>query len=41
MEVGVEGINKVEGGGYGWVEGGRYGCGLGMWMEDLKYESFF
>ena len=25
MEVGVEDINKVEGGGYGWTEGGRYG----------------
>ena len=25
MEVGVEGINKVEGGGQGWAEGGRYG----------------
>ena len=36
MEVGVEDINKVEGGGYGWTEGGRYGWGLGMWMEDLE-----
>ena len=34
MEVGVEDKDKVERGGYGWGEGGRYGYGLQMWMGD-------
>ena len=42
MEVGVEDINKVEAGGYGWAEGTRVadmgeGWGCGWKIQNMSY----